>query len=81
MTAAMWILSVLLCIAITLIVMGAVLRPYVADMQKQINHWKLRAEVAEHEIEMTQGRDVRLVPQIDAAETLDVWMKGVTDEV
>lgn len=80
MTVAMWILSSLLVIAITLIVMGAAIRPYVDTIVKERNHWKLRAEVSEHEIEMTQANDVRLVNPIDPSATLDVFLQGIGDD-
>lgn len=79
MTAVAWIACMLLVVVVTLVVMGAALRPYVADLQQDRNHWRLRAEVAEAEIEQHIGSEVKLIP-IDAADSLDVFMKGMSSE-
>lgn len=80
MTAVAWVLCMVLVVAVTLIVMGMALRPYVAELQQDRNAWRLRAEVAEAEIEQHIGSEVRLIP-IDAQADLDVFLKGVTDEI
>lgn len=81
MTVALWIFTSFLVVCITLIIMGAALRPYVADLISDRDQWQARAQMAEAEIESHIATDVRLVTQpIDADATLDVFLKGLTDE-
>ena len=75
MTVAMWILSSVLVIVVTLVVMGAALRPYVQDLVTDRQQWQKRAELAEAELEAHVAGDVRLVA-IDPQDDLDVFLKG-----
>lgn len=79
MTVALWLFTSFLVVCITLIIMGAALRPYVADLIKDRDQWQARAHLAEAEVEAHIATDVRLVP-IDPDATLDVFLKGLTDE-
>lgn len=81
MTVAAWVVSSFLVVAVTLIIMGMALRPYVADLISDRNQWRARAELAEAEVEAHIATDVRLVPQIDADASLDIFLKGMmTDD-
>lgn len=80
MTVAMWLLTSFMVVAITLIVMGASLRPYVAELVRDRNDWQARAVAAEAEVEAHIATDVTLVEPIDPSETLDIWMKGMAHE-
>ena len=72
MTVAMWILSSVLVMVVTLVVMGAAIRPYVQDLVTDRAAWQKRAELAEAEIEAHLGNEVRLVnPTQDTIDDLD----------
>ena len=75
MTVALWILTSFLVVVVTLVVVGASLRPYIADLIKESKMWQARAELAEAEIEAHISNEVRLVP-IDPQDDLDVFLKG-----
>ena len=79
MTVAAWILTSVLVVVVTMVVLGAALRPYVADLVDERNHWRLRAEQAEAELQAS-GMGDSDVKIIDAQADLDVFLKGLTDE-
>ena len=80
MTVAMWIGTMAATIIITVVVFGAAVRSYVAALIIESREWQRRAMMAEAEIEAHMGNDVRLVP-IDPQDDLDVFLKGMGDEV
>ena len=80
MTVALWIGTMAATIIITVVVFGAAVRSYVAALIIESREWQRRAMMAEAEIEAHMGNDVRLVP-IDPQDDLDVFLKGMGDEV
>lgn len=78
MTVLAWFVSSFLVVAVTLIAVGLALRPYVADLQADRNAWRLRAEVAEAELEAAGvSHDVRIInPRAETLADIDIFMKG-----
>jgi len=82
MTVAAWILTSVLVVIITLVVMGAAIRPYVAELVTDRDAWKDRALAAEFQVEASQGNDVKLLDPKDhglpwSDDPADVWLKGM----
>lgn len=77
MTVAMWILSSFLIVAITLVCMGAAIRPYTIALAADRDSWKARALAAEADLAHHDDGSVKLV-QIDPTDPdLEVWTRGL----
>ena len=72
---AQGVLFVVLAVAITLTILGAVFRPYVRELVAERDVWRDRAIAAEDAAQVSEYEGVRLIDPRDA--DLDIWLQGM----